>query len=91
MWTQEDPGSGFDTCMIEGTSPVVNDHRYGAYHNTFDAKVRIELRNKYGIIKNAQLSFFLRCSFFVPFHGSVEGFIYLALGSSHCGVNVSFR
>ena len=29
--------------------------------------------------------------FFVPFHGSVEGFIYLALGSSRCGVNVFFR
>ena len=32
-----------------------------------------------------------RFIFFVPFHGSVEGFIYLALGSSHSGVNVSFR
>ena len=29
--------------------------------------------------------------FFVPFHGSVEGCICLALGSSRCDVNVSFR
>ena len=42
--------------MIKGTSPVVNDHRCGACHNTSNAKVRIELLNKYEITKNAQLS-----------------------------------
>ena len=45
----------------------------------------------YGIIKNARLSLFslgvISC---VPFHGSEESFIYLALGSSRCGVNVPF-
>ena len=56
IWTQGDPVSSFDTCMIKGTSSGVNDHRCGAYHNTSDAKVKIELRDKYGIIKNAQLS-----------------------------------
>ena len=53
--------------MIKGTSPVVNDHRCGACHNTSDAKVRIELLNKYGIIKNAQLSLFLRSYIFHTF------------------------
>ena len=60
MCTQMDPDSNFDTCMIKGTSPVCDDHRCSACHNTSDAKVRIELLNKYGIIKNAQLSFSLR-------------------------------
>ena len=56
MWTQGGLVSDFDTCMIKGTSSDVNDHRCGAYHNTFDAKVRIDLWNKYGIIKNAHLT-----------------------------------
>ena len=56
MCTQMDSDSGLDTCMVKGTSSVGDDHRCGAYHNTFDAKVRIELLNKYEITKNAQLS-----------------------------------
>ena len=92
MWTQGDPVSDSDTYMIKGTSSGVKDHRCGACHNTSDAKVRIELWNKYGIIRNAQLSLsFLGVIFFVPFHGSEEGFIYISLGSSRCGVNASFR
>ena len=59
--------------MIKGTSPVVNDHWCGAYHNTSNAKVRIELLNKYGIIKNAQLSFFLRCYIFRTFSWQCGG------------------
>ena len=91
MWTQGDSTSSSDTCMIKETLPGVNDHQCGACHNTSDAKVRTGLWNKYGIIKNARLSLFslgvISC---VPFHGSQEGFIYLALGSSRCGVNVPF-
>ena len=56
MWTQGSPVSSSDTCMIKGTSSGVNDHRCGTCHNTSDAKVKIELRDKDGIIKNAQLS-----------------------------------
>ena len=56
MCTQMDSDFGPNTCMIKGTSPIVDDHRCGACHNASDAKVRIELLNKYGIIKNAQLS-----------------------------------
>ena len=56
MRTQMDPDSGSDTCMIKGTSSVGDDYRCGACHNTSDAKVRIELLNKYEITKNAQLS-----------------------------------
>ena len=56
MWTQGGPVSGSDTCMIKGTSSDVNDHRCGACHNTSNAKVRIDLWNKYGIIKNAHLT-----------------------------------
>ena len=33
-----------------------DDHGCGACHNTSNAKVRIELLNKYEITKNAQLS-----------------------------------
>ena len=79
--------------MIKGTAFDVNDHRCGACYNTSDAKVRIDLWNKYEIIKKCTPdSLFLKCYiFFVPFHGSEESFIYLALGSSHCGVNTSFR
>ena len=73
MCTQGDPDSGSDTCMIKGTSPVVNDHRCGACHNTSDAKVRIELLNKYGIIKNAQLSLFLRSYIFRTFSWQCGG------------------
>ena len=77
--------------MIKGTSPIDDDHRCGACHNTSDAKVKTGLWNKYGIIKNAQLSlYFLDVIFYVSFHGSEEGFIYLALGSSRCGINASF-
>ena len=61
MCTQMDPDSGFDTCMIKGTSPVGDDHQCGVCHNTSDAKDRIELLNKYGIIKNAQLSLSFKC------------------------------
>ena len=91
MWTQGDSTSSSDTCMIKETPSGVKDHQCGAYHNTSDAKVRTGLWNKYGIIKNARLSLFsLRAISCVPFHGSEESFIYLALGSSHCGVNVPF-
>ena len=77
--------------MIKETPSGVNDHRCGACHNTFDAKVKTGLWNKYGIIKNARLSLFsLGVISYVPFHGSEESFIYLALGSSRCGVNVPF-
>ena len=89
MRTQGDSTSCSDTCMIKETPSGVKDHQCGAYHNTSDAKVRTGLWNKYGIIKNARLSLFslgvISC---VPFHGSEESFIYLALGSSRCGVNV---
>ena len=91
MCTQMDPDPSSDTCMIKGTSPIVDDHRCGACHNTSDAKVRIELLNKYEITKNVQPSLSFGCYICVPFHRSVEGFIYPVLGSSHCGVNVSFR
>ena len=91
MWIQGDSTSSSNTCMIKETASGVNDHRCGACHNTSDAKVRTRLWNKYGIIKNARLSLFssgvISC---VPFHGSEESFIYLALGSSRCGVNVPF-
>ena len=43
MRTQMDPDSGSDTCMIKGTSPIDNDHRCGACHNTSDAKVKTKL------------------------------------------------
>ena len=56
MRTQIDPDSDSNTCMIKGTSSVGDDHRCGVCHNTSDAKVRIELLNKYEITKNAQLS-----------------------------------
>ena len=92
MRTQGDSTSCSDTCMIKETPSGVKDHQCGAYHNTSDAKVRTGLWNKYGIIKNARLSLFslgvISC---VPFHGSEESFIYLALGSSRCGVNVPLR
>ena len=58
MWTQGDSTSGSNTCMIKETPSGVNDHRCGACHNTFDAKVKTGLWNKYGIIKNARLSLF---------------------------------
>ena len=91
MKTQGDSTSGSDACMINETPSGVNDHRCGACHNTFDAKVRTRLWDKYGIIKNTQLSLsFLGVISCVPFHGSEESFIYPALGSSHCGVNVPF-
>ena len=48
-----DPDSGLDTYMVKGTSSVGDDHRCGACHNISDAKVRIELLNKYEITKNA--------------------------------------
>ena len=54
--TQKDLDFGSDTYMIKGTFPVGDDYWCGACYNTSDAKVRIELLNKYGIIKNAQLS-----------------------------------
>ena len=41
--------------MTKGTPSVGDDYRCGACHNTFDAKIRIELLNKYEITKNAQL------------------------------------
>ena len=56
MCTQIDPDSGLDTCMVKGTSFVGDDYRCGGCHNTSDAKVRIELLNKYEITKNAQFS-----------------------------------
>ena len=55
MCTQMDPDVGPDTCMTKGTPSVGDDYRCGACHNTFDAKIRIELLNKYEITKNAQL------------------------------------
>ena len=91
MKTQGDSTSGFNACMINKTPSGVNDHRCGAYHNTFNAKVRTRLWDKYGIIKNTRLSLsFLGVISCVPFHGSEESFIYPALGSSRCGVNVPF-
>ena len=91
MKTQGDLTSGSDACMINETPLGVNDNRCGACHNTSDAKVRTRLWDKYGIIKNARLSLsFLGVISYVPFHGSEESFIYPALGSSHCGVNVPF-
>ena len=87
-----DPDSGSNTCMIKGTSSVRVEYWCGVCHNTSNTKVRIELLNKYEITKNAQLSLsFSGVIFCIPFHGNVEGFIYLALGSSRCGVNFSFR
>ena len=56
MRTQMDPESDSDTCIIKGTSSVGDDYRCDACHNTSDAKVRIELLNKYKITKNAQFS-----------------------------------
>ena len=56
MRTQMDPESDSDTCIIKGTSSVGDDYWCGAWHNTSDAKVRIELLNKYKITKNAQFS-----------------------------------
>ena len=56
MRSQIDPDSGSDTYMIKGNSSVGDDYWCGACHNTTDAKVRIELLNKYEITKNAQLS-----------------------------------
>ena len=56
MRTQMEPESDSDTCIIKGTSSVGDDYRCGACHNTSDAKVRIELLNKYEITKNAQFS-----------------------------------
>ena len=91
MKTQGDLTFGFCACMFNETPSGATDHRCGACHNTSDAKVRTRLWNKYGIIKNARLSLFslgvISC---VPFHGSKESFIYLALGSSCYGVNVPF-
>ena len=92
MWTQGGPVSGSDTYMIKGTASDVNDHRCGVCHSTSNAKVKIDLWNKYGIIKKCTPdSLFLKCYiYFVHFHGSEESFIYLALGSSRCDVTVSF-
>ena len=91
MKTQGDSTFGSDACMINETPSGVNDHWCGACHNTSNAKVRTVLWDKYGIIKNARLSLsFLGVLSCVPFHGSGESFIYLALGSSRCGVNVPF-
>ena len=59
MHTQMDPESDSDTYIIKGTSSVGDDYWCGACHNTSDAKVRIELLNKYEITKNAQFSLFL--------------------------------
>ena len=67
MCTQMDPDSGSDTYMIKGISPVGDDYWCGACYNTSDAKVRIELLNKYGIIKNAQLSLPFKCYIFRTF------------------------
>ena len=53
MRTQMESESDSDTCIIKGTSSVGDDYRCGACHNTSDAKVRIELLNKYEITKNA--------------------------------------
>ena len=91
MKTQGDSTSSSYACMINETPSGVNDHRCGARHNTSDAKVRTRLWDKYGIIKNARLSLsFLGVISYVPFHGSEESFIYPALGSSRCAVNVPF-
>ena len=91
MKTQGDSTSGSYACMFNETLSGANDHRCGACHNTFDAKVKTRLWDKYGIIKNARLSLsFLGVISYVPFHGSEESVIYPALGSSRCGVNIPF-
>ena len=68
MWTQGGPASGSDTCMIKGIAFDVNDHRCDAYHNTSDAKVRIDLWNKYGIIKNAHLTLSFSSAIYFSYH-----------------------
>ena len=76
MKNQGDSTFDSDTCMIKETPSGVDDHRCGACHNTSDAKVKIGLWNKYGIIKNARLSLsYLGVISYVPFHGSGESFI----------------
>ena len=71
MRTQMDPDSSSDTCMIKGTSSIGDDYRCGACHNTFDAKVKIELLNKYEITKNAQLS--------LSFSGLYFSYLFMAV------------
>ena len=71
MRTQMDLDSGSNTCMIKGTSSVGDDYQCGAYHNTSDAKVRIELLSKYEITKNAQLS--------LSFSGLYFSYLFMAV------------
>ena len=56
MHTQMDPDFGLDICIIKGTSSIGDNHWCGAYQNTSDAKVKIELLNEYKIARNSQLS-----------------------------------
>ena len=64
-----------------------NGHQCGACHNVSDAQVRTK---KYNIrweriLKWQQLILFgCLCLCFVPFVGSVGGFIYVVLGSNRC-------
>ena len=71
MRTQMDPDSSPDTCMIKGTSSIGDDYWCDACHNTFDAKVKIELLNKYEITKNAQLS--------LSFSGLYFSYLFMAV------------
>ena len=71
MRTQMDLDSSSNTCMIKGTSSVGDDYQCGAYHNTSDAKVRIELLSKYEITKNAQLS--------LSFSGLYFSYLFMAV------------
>ena len=58
MRTQMDPDSGSGTCVIKETSSVGDDHRCGAYQNTSNAKVRIELLSEHKIARNDQSSLY---------------------------------
>ena len=58
MCTQMDPDSGSGTCVIKGTSSVGDDHRCGAYQNTSNAKVKIELLSEHKIARNGQSSLY---------------------------------
>ena len=71
MCTQMDLDSGSDTCIVKGTSFVGDDHWCGACHNASDAKVGIELLNKYEITKNAQLS--------LSFSGLCFAYLFMAV------------
>ena len=57
MKTQGDSTSVSCTCAFNEIPSSAIDHRCGACHNTFDAKVRTNLWDKYGIIKKVYCLF----------------------------------